>query len=202
MATRKVKRYNGMTDSDVRSFAGIPENESNAGMAEAADTGMSEKEPGWDTKEAPTKPAASKSGVVTKEQLAAFQAKHGADKTLRDYMNAQQNLTRRGESKPAASTTAASSAPKTEPAKPKSTYETPYDRMNRTNREAAAAKADTAEETRRLRNRVPPSGRGVINTRDIDQTTLLPKKMAKGGMTASRRADGIAMRGKTRGKIC
>lgn len=45
-------------------------------------------------------------------------------------------------------------------------------------------------------------GRGVINTRDIDQTTLLPKKMAKGGMTASSRADGIATRGKTRGKIC
>jgi hypothetical protein len=28
------------------------------------------------------------------------------------------------------------------------------------------------------------------------------KKMASGGMTASSRADGIAMRGKTRGKIC
>jgi hypothetical protein len=28
------------------------------------------------------------------------------------------------------------------------------------------------------------------------------KNMAKGGMTASRRADGIASKGKTRGKIC
>jgi hypothetical protein len=28
------------------------------------------------------------------------------------------------------------------------------------------------------------------------------KKMASGGMTASRRGDGIASRGKTRGKIC
>ena len=28
------------------------------------------------------------------------------------------------------------------------------------------------------------------------------KKMASGGMTASRRADGIAQRGKTRGKMC
>lgn len=44
-------------------------------------------------------------------------------------------------------------------------------------------------------------GRGVINTRDVDQTTLLPKKMAKGGMTASKRADGIATRGKTKCKM-
>jgi hypothetical protein len=28
------------------------------------------------------------------------------------------------------------------------------------------------------------------------------KKMAKGGSTASKRADGIATKGKTRGKIC
>jgi hypothetical protein len=28
------------------------------------------------------------------------------------------------------------------------------------------------------------------------------KKMASGGMTASRRADGIATKGKTRGRIC
>jgi hypothetical protein len=31
---------------------------------------------------------------------------------------------------------------------------------------------------------------------------IVVKKMAGGGMTASRRADGIASRGKTRGKMC
>ena len=37
----------------------------------------------------------NKPKIVTKEQLAAFQKENGADKTLRDYMNAQQGLKRR-----------------------------------------------------------------------------------------------------------
>ena len=38
---------------------------------------------------------------------------------------------------------------------------------------------------------------------DIDSGSApRKKKMASGGMTASRRADGIAQRGKTRGKMC
>ena len=78
--------------------------------------------------------------------------------------------------------------------------------MNRQNREAAAAKDATAEETRRLANRVPARGRGVINTSNVDRNTLLPKRdsgYAKGGSvsSASRRGDGIAQRGKTRGKM-
>ena len=40
---------------------------------------------------------------------------------------------------------------------------------------------------------------------DIDGRSAAPKKTVKkagGGLTASRRADGIAQRGKTRGKMC
>jgi hypothetical protein len=37
---------------------------------------------------------------------------------------------------------------------------------------------------------------------DVDSGSAPRKKMASGGMTASRRADGIAQRGKTRGKMC
>ena len=40
---------------------------------------------------------------------------------------------------------------------------------------------------------------------DIDGGSAAPKKTVKkagGGLTASRRADGIAQRGKTRGKMC
>jgi hypothetical protein len=38
---------------------------------------------------------------------------------------------------------------------------------------------------------------------DIDSGSApRKKKMASGGMTASKRADGIAQRGKTRGKMC
>jgi glucan-binding YG repeat protein len=75
---------------------------------------------------------------------------------------------------------------------PKPKYETPYDRMNRQNREAAATKksaADTERATLRENIRKGMSG-------DTNAKTLLPMK--KGGMTASKRADGIAIRGKTR----
>lgn len=75
---------------------------------------------------------------------------------------------------------------------PKPKYETPYDRMNRQNRETAATRksaADTERATLRENVRKGMSG-------DTNAKTLLPMK--KGGMTASKRADGIAIRGKTR----
>jgi hypothetical protein len=89
-------------------------------------------------------------------------------------------------------------------------YETPYDRMNRKNAEAAQAKADADAETRKLASAHPAPGRGVINTSRINPNTLLPYK--KGGAvkskvsapkasSASRRADGIASKGKTRGRL-
>lgn len=91
MATkRKTKRFadGGMSDEDVASFAGTPENESNAGMAESENESRGEAI----LKGMRDKPAAS---IATKEQL----AKSGMN--LRDYMNKQQGLTRRGGSAPA-----------------------------------------------------------------------------------------------------
>ena len=80
------------------------------------------------------------------------------------------------------------------PAKPK--YETAYDRMNRRNREESAARSAAA-----------PKGQDRI-MRDVrsgatNSKTLLPSAMKKGGSVSkvSGRADGIAQRGKTRGKI-
>jgi hypothetical protein len=87
---------------------------------------------------------------------------------------------------------AAAPAPKAAAPAPKPKYETPYDRMNRQNRETAATKksaADTERATLRENIRKGMSG-------DTNAKTLLPMK--KGGMTASKRADGIAIRGKTR----
>lgn len=86
------------------------------------------------------------------------------------------------------------------PAK-KPAYETAYDRMNRQNREAAAAKSSAASgerETLKKNMRERDFGKGKI-----DSKTLLPTKGYKSGgsVSASRRADGIAMRGKTRGKM-
>ena len=46
---------------------------------------------------------------------------------------------------------------------------------------------------------------GMKPPQDIDGRSAAPKKTVKkagGGMTASKRADGIAVKGKTRGKMC
>ena len=93
---------------------------------------------------------------------------------------------------------ASAPAPAPTPA-PKPKYETPYDRMNRQNREAAAARKSSADSERStLQKNIREGSSGRVNPK-----TLLPMK--KGGMvtssSASRRADGIAQRGKTRGRM-
>lgn len=83
-AKRKVKRYSGEFGSDVDAA-----NETDDPIAAL------NKSRGWtDTEEAPAK-VAPKRNIVTKEEL----AKSGL--SLRDYMNKQQGLTRRGSSAPA-----------------------------------------------------------------------------------------------------
>lgn len=140
MATkRKTRRFDegGMTDEDVKSFAGTPENDSNAGMAEAAT-------------EAPAAPAPAKAKpkIVTKEEL----AKSGL--SLRDYMNKQQGLTRRGEK--------AAPAPKAAPK-----YETSYDRSRREDREAGR---DFDSMVGKLKDRITGAG---------DRGKALPLKSTK-----------------------
>ena len=140
----------------------------------------------------PEKKAKPASRVVTKEEL----EKSGYT-NLRDFLNAERGLKRRDGSAPAAPKV---EAPKVEAPKAKSSYETPYDRMNRQTSEASAAKREAEKEVANLRSRHPAPGRGRIDTSNINPKTLLPNKMAKGGMTASKRADGIAQKGKTRCK--
>lgn len=62
----------------------------------------------------------------------------------------------------------------------------------------------TAPEPKGIRGGVWTKDSGVPVPQDIDGASVTqkkPKKMASGG-TASSRADGIAQRGKTRGKVC
>lgn len=169
MATRKVKRYN---TGDV---IGEAVGDSNEGMKEAYDARIAaenaraavEKE-GLNISEgervsnmpasAKSSPkSTAKSNVVTKEEL----AKSGL--SLRDYMNKQQGLTRRGDSSP----------------------------------------RSTGDEAARLENRYkkPP-------LRQVTQKELAESYNRKRGIpgfksggsvsSASKRADGIAIRGKTR----
>ena len=190
MSKYKVKRYDGeegsMVEEDPMEVANRGEN--------------------LDTEAGPkAMPAAQpKAKMVTKEEL----AKSGL--SLRDYMNKQQGLTRRGEKPTAPASYSNEGRGSTPPKKapysnegrgstpPKSTYETPYDRLNRRNAEQSAAKKEYGESTRAETARLAKKSSGAM-----DPNTLLPKRMAKGGSisSASSRADGIAQRGKTRGTM-
>jgi hypothetical protein len=158
-----------------------------------------------------TKPAAKSSSVVTKKQL------EESGLSLRDYMNRERGLTRRGESSPAVAKPAAEEktatakvtdtgsdigrmlarapAPaKTASAEKKSSYETSYDRMNRQNREAESSRRTAADDERAtLRKNIREGNAGRVNPK-----TLLPEDgMKKGG---SVRGWGMA-RGARKAKI-
>lgn len=188
MSKHKVKRYAGEDDSMVEADA----------MEEA------NKGENLDTEAGPkAMPAAPpKAKMVTKEEL----AKSGL--SLRDYMNKQQGLTRRGDSSPMAAGPGRAPTP---PAR-KMVQEPMSDRAERygakrmaaraADTAAATAKESTAAETARLRQRNMPASK--FDASKVNPKTLLPAKgYAKGGSvsSASSRADGIAQRGKTRGTM-
>ena len=133
----------------------------------------------------------AKPKVVTKEQLNAFKAKYGADKDLTDYMNAQKGLTRRKEVNPTLG--------------------------GRNQAEVDAADAINygavlqSREAGRTRGGPSYDSAGKPSNAGPDVIRNKPKQakrmpgpvsgMAKGGSVSSR-ADGIAQRGKTRGRMC
>ena len=115
-------------------------------------------------------------------------------------------------SKPAASKPAASTTKTETKTETKAKYETPYDRMNRQNREDAKTREDTMNESLRLARRAPATGRTLADqaarlSNDFRSSRLGRALTAfgfkEGGKvgSASKRADGIATRGKTRGKM-
>jgi hypothetical protein len=155
-------------------------------------------------KPAVTGRVAPKQRIVSKKEL------EESGLSLRDFLNRERGLTRRGESSSATKTPPSKSASVTDtgdeidrlkaraPApQKKSTYETAYDKMNRQNRETAASRKSAADEERaKLAKNIRESRDGKVNSK-----TLLPETgMKKGGKvsSASKRADGIAQRGKTR----
>jgi hypothetical protein len=157
------------------------------------------------------KSAAPKARNVSKKEL------EESGLSLRDYMNKQQGLTRRGDSageeKAPKRTLAKESTTDTgdESArlenrykKPAPKYETPYDRMNRSNREAGT---DFDSMVGKLKNRITgASDRGQdriltgIKKKSDENKFMGSTGMKSGGKvsSASKRADGCAIRGKTR----
>jgi hypothetical protein len=158
-----------------------------------------------------TPKSAPKARTVSKKEL------EDSGLSLRDYMNKQQGLTRRGssagEEKAPKRTLAKESTTDTgdESArlesrykKPAPKYETSYDRMNRSNRESGI---DFDSMVGKLKDRITgASDRGQdriltgIKKKSDENKFMGSTGMKSGGRvsSASKRADGIAIRGKTR----
>jgi hypothetical protein len=117
--------------------------------------------------------AKPKAKVVTKEEL----SKSGL--SLRDYMNKQQGLSRR----------VGNTAPKAETVKPA----TDMSMKDRITKEAIDSIKASGKKYPDMSVLQAPAKRAGM-------TAMEPRRMAKGG-SASARADGIAQRGKTRGKM-
>jgi hypothetical protein len=144
---------------------------------------------------------AAKPAIVTKKQL----EESGFD-NLRDYLNAKRGLTRRDEQKfigdkpkmgayvPRDSDTRKGEIMTSKNAKGRDNYERSGQKSFDTEREPEAA-ASTNK---------PGTNISYENTETSDMSMRhggRVKKMASGG-SASSRADGIATKGKTRGKMC
>jgi hypothetical protein len=240
---RKAKRYqvgglNPYQGDDVDYFSGARDasGSTNARPTYASTEGQVDER---DRREmamadmAKNRPArtAAKAPIVTKEQM----KKAGFD-NLRDYLNAQKGLTRRGSPTPKAAeskSTERSDRDKlrdTEKAmKGASEEETYRQKMKRLTKEQALesispesnligggalrgvnalakALARRSSKGDNLRNYVQPAltyeSRKRIGREPLKLESEPAKLgMKKGGMVASKRADGIAQRGKTRGRI-
>jgi hypothetical protein len=174
MATRKTKRYDdgGMTDEDVKSFAGTPENESTAGMREAYQ---------------PTK--AKKPSF--KEAFAS--ARKAGDKTF-------QFEGKKFTTDLASDKKAAPAAKAAEPEKAKPQYQSLQDRARGYEAERAKSGVGMYGTTKREREDRKPLPLKSTKS-ESGYSGMGAMKFSKGGSTASRRADGIATKGKTRGKM-
>lgn len=190
MATRKVRRFNN---------GGVTADELETANASEDPIASLNKQKGWTGSDEET-PSPRKQSF--KEAFA--EARRGGGKTFewngKKYtteMAGEKSATPKAASKPMVTDTGDEIARlKARAPAPKPKYETRADALYRRNREEAAAReAATPRGQDRILRGVRPGS--------VDPKTLLPTGMKKGGSVskASSRADGIAMRGKTRGKI-
>ena len=181
MATRKMKRY---AEGDIVEGENPNiDDETRARARKFVEDSMGAEEP---TAKASPK-SVSKPKMVTKEEL----AKSGM--SLRDYMNKQQGLTRRGTSAPDTGDESDRLASRFK--KPPLRQETMRERAESYNAKRFAQKAEDA---------MPRNTQDRILTgikKKADENKFMGSLGLKGGgkvSSASKRADGIAIRGKTR----
>ena len=164
----------------------------------------------------------AKPAIVTLQQLNAFKAKYGADKDLTDYMNAQAGgLKRRNTVDPNMGAKAdkafldfvkdrnkptPAAVPADVPVARSEVKNTPNDlRAKSKEQQARGAKlrGETSGVLGENAAKLEKEFKGSLNVADFLDSDSSTKKFAKGGaVSASRRGDGIAQRGKTRGRMC
>ena len=141
----------------------------------------------------------NKPSVVSEKQLQAFKTKYGADKDLTDYMNDQAGgLKRRNAPLPKVRETTVEDVFPVLTGEKKRAEEKMDKKQFRAEqnaqiiaREAAKAKAKKSE------TRTPKRAGNLT-----DMLGLSSRYASGGSVSASRRGDGIAQRGKTRGRVC
>ena len=187
MATKRSKRFADGGEIDGPDVETSPVYEASA---------KGEDLPAMEEESVKAKPK-SKSKIVTKEEL----EKSGL--SLRDYMNKQQGLTRRGSAKESSGsgggrgpTASEFNASKAAPAKRILAPESAPTRTMTAPKRGQASVEDTSP--RRSISRINPD-----DLKGRMKGMGGPSGFAKGGsVSASKRADGIATKGKTRGRMC
>ena len=157
----------------------------------------------------------AKPAIVTLQQLNAFKAKYGADKDLTDYMNAQAGgLKRRNKVDPDMGAKAdkafldfvkdrnqPAAAPADIPAARSEVKNTPNDLRAKSKEQQARGAKLRGETNSVLGENAAKQQAGFKKSLGVKD--YLESSYASGGaVSASRRGDGIAQRGKTRGRMC
>ena len=153
----------------------------------------------------PMRPGQSISGakqtpIITKEQLGGM--------SLRDYLNQQQGLKPRGESTRTPTRPGQESPTYSNEGKNKPSPSKPLMGSDRDNASAMSVNERIKKSLANAREGSGPTDSRSVNQRIKEALGMKKggavKKMASGGSvsSASRRADGIATKGKTRGRIC
>ena len=145
--------------------------------------------------------ARTKPAIVSAKELKAFKSKYGADKDLTDYMNDQAGGLKRKNAPPSKirETTVEDVFPVLTGEKKRAEEKMDKKQFRAEQnaqiiaREAAKAKAKAKESETRT-----PKRSGNLT----DMLGLSSKYASGGAVSASSRGDGIAQRGKTRGRMC
>jgi hypothetical protein len=146
--------------------------------------------------------------IVSKAELEEFKSRYGQNMELRDFLNKERGLKRRGSSDaktPAPATDSSSlknDEPATATAKELAGLRSPAASPSDSSREVTAKElADKIAPAKELADKPATSRMRAASTSDTSD--FMPGSFKKGGSvsSASKRADGCAVKGKTKGRF-